>query len=129
QIHYDTGVEKQLTFGAVATALVREGAVYFRYAGQAGLWRWHPDSDGLALLNSDLEDNSRLLALTAEGVYYVIGDECAEGGIFYRSLGGGERRTQLPADGEPRVTTDYRPGRGALYSPCRLPEADILRWQ
>lgn len=129
RINYGTGEKKQLTFGAVTTALAQGEAVYFQYAGQPGLWRWQGANGELELLNKTLEGDSRLLAVTDRDVYYRVGGDCQEGDIVYRQIRGGEPAKVINGAQTETMTTDFHPQRGALYSHCRVPEADILYWQ
>lgn len=127
--HYGTDTERQLTFGAVGSALAHRGAVYFQYAGQRGLWRWQEGDTPLLQVNRELEPNSRLLAVTDTGLYYMTGGQCGESDIYYRDLDGGNWRVHLARDSDRVSTSDFHPERGALYTRCQWPEADIIRWQ
>lgn len=127
--HYGSDSERQLTFGAVGSAVAHRGAVYFQYAGQRGLWRWQAGDSPLQQVNRELQSNSRLLAVTDTGLYYTVGDKCRESAIFYRDLDGGNRRLHLTRDSDRVSTSDFHPERGALYTRCQWPESDIIRWQ
>src|SRR5690606_7066431 len=40
RLNIATGQDRRLTFGAVATVVGDQDAVYFQYVGQRGLWVW-----------------------------------------------------------------------------------------
>lgn len=126
RIDLDSGRERQLTFGSVGSAVEYRGDIYFNYAGQRGLWVLRAQSDTIEQLAPQAEKNSKLLAASGEHIFYVTGGECRELDIYRLGLDDGQKSIVLPRADRAISTWSFHPKEGALYSPCELPEADIL---
>lgn len=126
RLNIATGQDRQLTFGAVATAVGDQDAVYFQYVGQSGLWLWRSASGELEQLTPSFTRDSQLLALTADGLFYTVGDRCRESDIYFFRFAD-QKSTRYMTRGTVSVSTNaFHPDQGALYTPCDIVEADIM---
>jgi len=103
-----------------------QDAVYFQYVGQSGLWLWRSASGELEQLTPSFTRDSQLLALTADGLFYTVGDRCRESDIYFFRFAD-QKSTRYMARGTVSVSTNaFHPEQGALYTPCDIAEADIM---
>lgn len=126
RLNIATGQDRQLTFGAVATAVGDQDAVYFQYVGQSGLWVWHAATGEQEQLAPGFTRDSQLLALNAEGLFYTVGDRCRESDIYFFRFTD-QHVSQYMVRGTVQISTSaFHPEQGALYTPCDIMEADIM---
>lgn len=126
RIDLNTGIERQLTFGSIGSAVEHRGNIYFNYSGQGGLWVLRAHSDQVEQIARQAEKNSKLLAVSDKHIFYITGGECRESDIFQLGFESGQKSTFLPRADRRISTWSFHPSKGALYSHCELPDADIL---
>lgn len=125
RIDYETGEERQLTFGSVGSVAVHNGDGYFQYTGQSRLWVWREGMENLEPV-TQMERNSKILRVDDLGIYYITGGDCRESDIYYLAFGGEQKQTYLERNEREISTASFHPDKGALYTHCRLPESDIM---
>ena len=121
-----THQQKQLTFGAVGSAVEFEGDVIFQYVGEPGLWALRAKGDKLEPIAAKLGEYSKLLKADATGVYFIRGGLCHESDIYYWNYAKGAQSTFMTRDDNIVATTSFLPSRGVLHTECYLPEANII---
>ena len=125
----NTNKQKQLTFGSVGSAKGDGSDVYFQYAGKAGLWVLRDGGDKIERVSSSLDENSKLLAIDAGGVYFIDGGPCRESDIFYLHLDSGVKSTFIKRKNNFVNTSSFNPDRGVLETECYLPESNIIEME
>lgn len=123
-----TQKEKQLTFGSVAGVLSHGDQIYFQYRNQLGLWVLNGDAS-TQMVSVRMPENSRLLRLVNEGVYFVTGGACRESDIQYLDFGSDSATTALSRTHSNVVSHDFHPAAGVLQTDCTLPESNIVELQ
>lgn len=118
--------QKQLTFGAVGSAIEFEGDVYFQYVSEDGLWVWRHQSDKLEQINASIDEYSKLLDIDSTGIYYMNGGACNESDIYYWNYADAKKSVFLPQPNGAVLTSSFNPNKGLLQTECNLPEANIV---
>jgi Tol biopolymer transport system component len=119
--------QKQLTFGAVGSAIVSEqGNMLFQYVGEKGLWTLRRDDDSLELLAKDFSANSQLLQADDRGVYYISGGMCRESDIMFLGYDQRAAETFLTRKNNIVLTSSFNKHQGVLYTECYLAESNIV---
>lgn len=126
RINLKSGRERQLTFGSIGSAIEYQGDIFFNYAGQKGLWVLRTRSDKIEQISRQAEQNSKLVAVSDDHIFYVTGGECRESDIFQMSFDNEQKSTYLSRANRGIQTSSFHPDGGVLYSHCKLPESDIL---
>ena len=126
RIDTKTRQHKQLTFGAVGTAVEFDGDIYFQYAGEHGLWALRGRNDVLEQVTSTLTENSKLLKVDKLGVYFISGGLCRESDIYYYDFAEAIISTRLKRDIQTVSTTSFHPTKGSLQTDCYLAESNIV---
>ncbi|HEY0892132.1 MAG TPA: winged helix-turn-helix domain-containing protein, partial [Cellvibrio sp.] len=76
--------QKQLTFGAVGSAIEYGGDIYFQYVSENGLWALRGKNDTLERITANLDEYSKLLKADNSGIYFMNGGVCQESDIYYQ---------------------------------------------
>jgi dipeptidyl aminopeptidase/acylaminoacyl peptidase len=118
--------QKQLTFGAVGSAVEYAGDVYFQYVGENGLWALHSKNDELERITSTLAEYSKLLKADMKGIYFMNGGVCQESDIYYQDYATANKTTFLAQANSAVSTTSFNLNKGLLQTECYLPEANIV---
>lgn len=118
--------QKQLTFGAVGSAIEYAGDVYFQYVGENGLWALHSKNDELERITSTLAEYSKLLKADSKGIYFINGGICQESDIYYQDYATANKSTFLAQVNSAVSTTSFNVDKGLLQTECYLPEANIV---
>jgi DNA-binding winged helix-turn-helix (wHTH) protein len=125
-INLQSRLEKQLTFGAVASALAHDKGMYFQYRGQHGLWTL--SDEGPQQVSANLPNNSQLLRVVSGGVYFVVGGPCRESAVQYLDLSTDTITIAAERIDNKVISHDFHPHQGTLQLRCELPESNILEW-
>lgn len=123
----EKGAERQLTFGSVGSAFEYRGNIYFQYTGQPGLWLLSETEQNPRRISVNLPENSKLLRISQDAVFFVSGGPCRESPPQKLDL-----KTDTVVDAMQRTRTqvishDFHPQKGVLHSHCTLPESNILK--
>lgn len=118
--------QKQLTFGAVGSAIEFEGDIYFQYVGESGLWALRQKDDSLEQVATGIGDNSKLLKVDQKGVYLIRGGMCRESDLYYFDFATAAITTALKRTSNIVSTTSFNPSRGLLQTDCYLAESNIV---
>ncbi len=118
--------QKQLTFGAVGSAIEYKGDVYFQYLSEDGLWVWRHQSDKLEQINASIDEYSKLLSVDSAGIYFISGGACNESDIYYWSYVDAQKTVFLQQKNSTVLTSAFNPYKGILQTECNLPEANIV---
>lgn len=118
--------QKQLTFGAVGSAIEYNGDVYFQYVSEAGLWAVRGNNDEQERVSSNLSEYSKLLKADAKGIYFISGGICQESDIYFQEYTTGNTSTYIAQEHSAVTTTALSLDRGILQTECNLPEANIV---
>ena len=120
---------KQLTFGSIGSATLKQQKVYFQYVGQQGLWVMDRKNSKIEQHTENLQPNSKLLSMDESGVYYINGSICQESDIFYQQFDSEDRITFLPRANKNTQTSDFNHQKGALTTQCQLGKSNIMRYE
>ncbi|MDQ2078429.1 winged helix-turn-helix domain-containing protein [Marinimicrobium sp. ABcell2] len=126
RINIDTGEERQLTFGSVASAVGNQSGIYFQYVGQSGLWVWRAQTAELENIAQQFPRDSQLLRVDEAGLFYTYGGSCRESDIYFFRFSDQQSHRRLPRDNARVSTTAFHPDQGALFTPCTIMESDIM---
>ncbi len=118
--------QKQLTFGAVGSAIEYSGDVLFQYVSESGLWVLRNKDDSLERVTPNVEPYSKLLKANSEGIYFMTGGTCHESDIFYWRYTESNKSIFLPQQNNAVSTTSFNTDKGLLQTECDLPEANIV---
>ncbi|MEN0036219.1 MAG: winged helix-turn-helix domain-containing protein [Cellvibrio sp.] len=118
--------QKQLTFGAVASAVEFGGDVFFQYQGEKGGWALRGNNDSLERVNSGLNEYSKLLKADQKGIYFITGGTCQESDVYYQAFTDIEKTVALAQQNSAVSTTSFNINKGLLQTECYLPEANIV---
>ena len=119
--------QKQLTFGAVSSAIEYGGDVFFQYVSEKGLWALRSKNDELERANPHLDEYSKLLKADSDGIYYIKGGICQESDIYYQDYSATHNSVFLTQKNSAVLTTSFNPAKGLSQTECSLPEANIVR--
>lgn len=125
-IQIDTLQQKQLTFGAVASALEHAGDLYFQYRGKSGLWVLRRSGSRVERVTDTLDENSQLLAVDAGGIYFITGGQCRESDVYYLDFNTGQKSVFFARDKKIISTHSFHPQVGLLQRDCALTESNIF---
>lgn len=118
--------QKQLTFGAVASAVEFGGDVFFQYIGENGLWALRSNDDTLERVSPNINQYSKLLKADDKGIYFITGGVCHESGVYYQEFTNAEKAVFLAQQNSAVSTTSFNINKGLLQTECYLPEANIV---
>lgn len=118
--------QKQLTFGAVGSAIEYGGDVFFQYVSENGLWVLRSKNDELERANPSLDEYSKLLKADSNGIYYMKGGICHESDVYYQDYSATNHSVFLTQKNSAVLTTSFNPNKGLLQTECSLPEANIV---
>lgn len=118
--------QKQLTFGAVGSAVAYAGDVFFQYLGEDGLWALRSKDDSLERVTPTLDEYSKLLKADAKGIYFIEGGVCQESDIYYQDYAATNKSVVVPQKISASTTSAFTIKKGALQTECYLPEANIV---
>lgn len=118
--------QKQLTFGAVGSAVEFAGDIFFQYVGENGLWALRGENDTLERVTSNLSEYSKLLGADSNGVYFINGDVCQESDVYYQDFATANKSIFLSQKQSAVSTTSFNANKGLLQTECYLPEANIV---
>ena len=118
--------QKQLTFGAVGSAIEYAGDIYFQYVSEAGLWALRGADDTLEQVTSSLNEYSKLLKADNGGIYFINGGICQESDIQHQDFTTGNTTTFIRQRNSAVTTTSFNVKKGVLQTECNLPEANIV---
>lgn len=118
--------QKQLTFGAVGSAIEYGGDVYFQYVSENGLWALRGKNDELERVTPSLPEYSKLLKANSNGIYYMNGGVCQESDIYYQDYATAKKSIFLAQTNSAVSTTSFNVEKGLLQTECYLPEANIV---
>lgn len=118
--------QKQLTFGSVGSAIEYAGDVFFQYASENGLWALRNKDDSLEQVTPKLDENSKLLKLDNNGVYFIRGGLCRESDLYYFDFTKAAASSVLVRDTNIVATTSFNAAKGLLQTDCYLAEANIV---
>lgn len=121
--------QKQLTFGAVGSAIGFSGSILFQYISENGLWALRKDDESLEQITPHLEQYSKLLKADALGFYYMSGGICHESDIYYQNYASDSKTVFLEQQNNNVLTTSFNEKQGLLQTECYLPEANIMYMQ
>lgn len=121
-----TGEEKQLTFGSVGSALEHHGKIYFQYTHQRGLWLWDEAEQNPVQISVNLPENSKLLRITRDAVFFVAGGSCRESDPQMLDINTDAIAVVFERSQSKVTTHDYHPAKGILQTRCILPESNII---
>ncbi|WP_049629518.1 winged helix-turn-helix domain-containing protein [Cellvibrio sp. pealriver] len=120
---------KQLTFGAVGSAIEFNGDIYFQYVSEHGLWALRHKDDSLARITSSLTEYSKLLKADQQGIYFMTGGVCQESDIYYQNFATADQSVFIKQENHAVSTTSFNTNKGLLQTECYLPEANIVLLQ
>jgi DNA-binding winged helix-turn-helix (wHTH) protein/Tol biopolymer transport system component len=126
RVNVNNGEERQLTFGSVATAVGDQNAVYFQYVGQSGLWVWRGQTGKLEQVAPGFARDSQLLGINEQGLFYTLGGSCRESDIYFFQFSNRQSSQYMARNRSQVSTSAFHPNHGALYTPCRITESDIM---
>lgn len=118
--------QKQLTFGAVGSAVEHGGDIYFQYVSENGLWTVRSKNDTLERVTPNLDEYSKLLKADKDGIYFMNGGICQESDIYYQDYATTSKSTFLAQENSAVSTTSFNVNKGLLQTECYLPEANIV---
>lgn len=118
--------QKQLTFGAVGSAIEFDGDIYFQYIGENGLWVLRSQNDSLERATPNLNEYSKLLKVDQNGIYFMSGGICKESDVYYQKFSSTEKTLFLKQQNSTVSTTSFNINKGLLQTECYLPEANIV---
>lgn len=118
--------QKQLTFGAIGSAIEYAGDVYFQYLGEGDLWVWRHQSDTLEQINANLDGYSKLLKADSTGIYFMTGGTCDESDIYYWNYADTKKTVFIKQKNSTVFTSSFNINKGLLQNECILPEANIV---
>jgi DNA-binding winged helix-turn-helix (wHTH) protein/Tol biopolymer transport system component len=118
--------QKQLTFGAVGSAIEFAGDVFFQYVSENGLWALRGKNDTLERVTSNLSEYSKLLGADSDGIYFINGGVCQESDVYYQDFATANKSVFLPQKKSAVATTSFNANKGLLQTECYLPEANIV---
>jgi len=118
--------QKQLTFGAVGSAIEYGGDIYFQYVSENGLWALRSKNDTLERLTPNLDEYSKLLKADNSGIYFINGGVCQESDIYYQEYATASKSIFLTQKNSAVSTTSFNIEKGLLQTECYLPEANIV---
>lgn len=118
--------QKQLTFGAVGSAIEYGGDVYFQYVSENGLWALRSNDDTLERVTASLNEYSKLLKADSKGVYFMNGGACHESDIYFLDYATTTKSIFLAQKESAVSTTSFNTDKGLLQTECYLPEANIV---
>jgi len=118
--------QKQLTFGAVGSAVEYNGDIYFQYVSENGLWVLRSKNDTLERLTPSLDEYSKLLKADNNGIYFINGGVCQESDIYYQNYKTSHKTIVLAQKNSAVMTTSFNVNKGLLQTECYLPEANIV---
>lgn len=118
--------QKQLTFGAIGSAIEYGGDVLFQYVSEKGLWALRNKDDSLERITPHLDEYTQLLKADANGIYFMTGGICQESDIFYLDYAAGSKSIFLRQKSGVVSTTSFNNKKGILQTACHLPEANII---
>lgn len=119
--------QKQLTFGAVGSAIEYGGDVFFQYVSENGLWALRGKNDEIERSNPSLDEYSKLLKADSNGIYYLKGGVCQESDVYYQDYSATSNPVILVQENSAVLTTSFNPDKGLLQTECSLPEANIVQ--
>lgn len=118
--------QKQLTFGAVGTAVEYGGDIYFQYVSENGLWALRSKNDTLERVTPSLDEYSKLLKADSKGIYFMNGGVCQESDIYFQDYATTTKTIFLTQENSAVATTSFNTDKGLLQTECYLPEANIV---
>lgn len=118
--------QKQLTFGAVGSAIEHGGDVLFQYVSENGLWAFRNKDDSLEQITTHLNAYSKLLKADNNSVYFMAGGICQESDIFHWNYADANKTIFFPQKNSSVFTTSFNIEKGLLQTECYLPEANIV---
>ena len=118
--------QKQLTFGAVGSAVEHGGDIYFQYVSENGLWALRSKDDVLERITPSLDEYSKLLKADSKGIYFINGGVCQESDIYYQDYATARKSIFLAQQNSAVSTTSFNVAKGLLQTECYLPEANIV---
>ena len=118
--------QKQLTFGAVGSAVEYGGDVYFQYISENGLWALRSKNDALERVTPSLDAYLKLLKTDNHGIYFIKGGICQESAIYYQDYATASKAIFLAQENSAVSTTSFNVDKGLLQTACYLPEANIV---
>jgi DNA-binding winged helix-turn-helix (wHTH) protein/WD40 repeat protein len=119
-------LQKQLTFGAVGSAIEYGGDIYFQYVSENGLWALRSKNDTLERVTPSLDEYSKLLKADNKGIYFMSGGTCHESDIYYQDYTTASKSIFLAQGNNAVSTTSFNVDKGLLQTECYLPEANIV---
>lgn len=125
-IHTETLQQKQLTFGAVGSALEYAGDIYFQYRSRKGLWVLRNADLKVERVMAALDANSQLLHVDPSGVYFITGGSCRESDVLHLGFNESVASVFLARTEKIVSTSSFHPRAGLLQSDCTLAESNIL---
>ena len=118
--------QKQLTFGAVSSAIEFGGDVYFQYVGENGVWIWRSQDNQLEQVLVDIQAHSKLLEVDEDGIYFMQGGPCNESNVYYQEFTTSKKSVALIQKNASTSTTAFNSNKGLLQTECYIPEANIV---
>ncbi|WNO08626.1 winged helix-turn-helix domain-containing protein [Teredinibacter sp. KSP-S5-2] len=121
--------EIQITFGSVGAAIALDDSVYFQYENKPGLWVSRPDQEEPVMLSDSFPKNAKILQVTAEGVFYIVGGGCRESDVFLFEFA---TKTITPYQERniPFIATgDFHNLKGSLGRQCYVAETNIIEYK
>lgn len=125
-IDFQNGDEKQLTFGAIGSALSSAGNIYFQYANQAGLWTLNSTEKTPVMVSSTLPSNSKILDIVNQQLFYITGGACRESDVYTLDILTNSHGLYLERQNSNVITHSFRKTVGVTYTECLVPESDIV---
>ena len=126
-INAKTGSEKQLTLGAIGSALIFEETIYFQYTNQSGLWEMEGANGKPIIVTKSFPQNSHLLSIESGIAYYITGGQCRESDIYAFDIERNQHSLHLARRSQSINTHAYHPKTGAIYTKCLVAESDIVQ--
>lgn len=120
--------KKQLTFGAVGSAMAFDDQVYFQYKNKPGLWVVKNDLEP-TLVSDEFPSNSKILAIQEHAIFYVSGGSCRESDVKQFDLQTEKISTVLARESSFTNSTSFHPLQGSLEIPCYIPESNIIEYR
>lgn len=129
-LHTQTLQQKQLTFGALGSVLQQGGSIYFQYRGKRGLWALQPGttpgSFSTERVNAQVDENSLLLGIDDQSIYFISGGRCRESDVYRFDLAQSKKTVFLARPHKIVSSHGFHPREGILQSDCLLPESSIM---
>ena len=126
RIDFNSLIVRQITFGELGSVMPGDENIYFQYVDKEGLWKVTPNDSSPVAVSDSLERNSHLLSIKKNTVYYVTGGKCRESAIKSFNIDKQVSKTALNRSSSYVTTTSFDPKHGALYTPCSVPESNIM---